>query len=253
MSQIYSLPQALPIIDIKVENAFTKTFTLDGSLQAIPGQFVMAWLPDVDEKPFSLAGADPIKLTIAAVGPFSEAVHRLDIGDQLWLRGPLGLGYTLPKNTTSPQKLMYIGGGYGVAPLLYLAKTALQQNHQVSMIIGARSADKLLLADEFATINVPVHLTTEDGSAGRQGRVTDAMADLFAQPKTRPDQVYTCGPTPMLAAIAQMCEAEAIPYHLAWEAHMRCGIGLCGSCEVGEGWLTCLDGPVFRFNPEGGD
>jgi dihydroorotate dehydrogenase electron transfer subunit len=243
----YQLPHSFPISEIILENATTKTFVLAGALAARPGQFVMAWLPGVDEKPFSLAGAEPIRLTIAAVGPFSEAIHRLKVGDPIWLRGPLGVGYTLPKGAS--QKILQIGGGYGVAPLLYLAQTALGQGHEVMMVIGARSAAQLLLADAFAELNIPVWQTTEDGSRGLRGRVTEAMAEIFAHPTTRPEAVYACGPTGMLAAVAQFCQAEGLPFQLAWEAHMRCGIGLCGSCEVGAGWLTCLDGPVFSFNP----
>jgi dihydroorotate dehydrogenase electron transfer subunit len=240
------LPQALKISQIIDENLTTKTFTLDGSLEARPGQFVMAWLPGLEEKPFSLAGADPIRLTIAAVGAFSEAVHRLQVGDLLWVRGPLGVGYELPAR---PQRILQVGGGYGVAPLYFLAETALLQGQQVSMIIGARSAPQLLLVEAFARLEVQTWLTTEDGSAGQQGRVTEAMKIIMADPQLRPEVVYACGPTGMLTVVAQVCQAETVPFQIAWEAHMRCGIGLCGSCEVGEGWLTCLDGPVFSFNP----
>ncbi len=244
----FHLPTALKITHIKTENVTTKTFTLDGALDARPGQFVMAWLPGVDEKPFSLAGADPIRLTIAAVGPFSHAVHRLRLGDRLWLRGPLGIGYNLPDQPG--QKILQIGGGYGVAPLFYLAKTAIEEaHHQPTMIIGARGEGQLLLADQFEALGVPLYLTTEDGSVGLRGQVTEAMAEVLADSTTRPAVVYACGPTGMLAAVAAVCQAGSIPYQLAWEAHMRCGIGLCGSCEVGDGWLTCLDGPVFDFNP----
>ncbi|MDX1524353.1 MAG: dihydroorotate dehydrogenase electron transfer subunit, partial [Anaerolineae bacterium] len=90
---------------------------------------------------------------------------------------------------------------------------------------------------------------TEDASRGNPGRVTDALPLVFEQSALKPAVVYACGPTGMLQAVATHCLAEQIPLQLAWEAHMRCGIGLCGSCEAGQGWLTCLDGPVFPFNP----
>src|SRR5688572_10862557 len=92
----FLLPHPLTLSEIKVENAVTKTFSLDGQLTAIPGQFVMAWLPGHEDKPFSLAGTNPVKLVVAAVGPFSQALHALKVGDRLWLRGPLGRGYRLP-------------------------------------------------------------------------------------------------------------------------------------------------------------
>jgi dihydroorotate dehydrogenase electron transfer subunit len=241
------LPEALAISQIITENDRTKTFILDGSWPARPGQFAMVWRPGLEEKPFSLAGADPLRLTIAAVGPVSQALQALAVGDKLWLRGPLGRGYRLPAQP-SP-RILLVGGGYGVAPLLFLAQTARRQEHQVGMIIGAKSRGQLLLAEAFTALGVPLWLTTEDGSAGRPGLVTDTLARLMADPDTRPDWVYACGPAGMLAALARHCQGEAIPYQGAWEAHMRCGIGLCGSCELGMGWLVCLDGPVFSFDP----
>jgi dihydroorotate dehydrogenase electron transfer subunit len=245
MQQLF-LPQALKITQVKRENSFTKTFSLAGSLEARSGQFVMAWLPGFQDKPFSLAGADPVRLTIAAVGPLSQAMHHLQVGDLLWVRGPLGHGYTLP---APPAHILLVGGGYGVAPLLFLAREALAQGYQVSAIIGARSAPYLLLAEEFQEAGASVWLTTEDGSAGMPGLVTDAIPHVISQAALPPAAIYTCGPTGMLQAVAALAEARQIPIQVAWEAHMRCGIGLCGSCEVGAGWLTCLDGPVFPFDP----
>jgi dihydroorotate dehydrogenase electron transfer subunit len=244
-----NLPQALKISEIRTENAYTKTFVLDASLMADPGQFVMAWLPGLEDKPFSLAGDDPISLTIAAVGPFSQATNRLQVGDWLWVRGPLGQGSHLPPASTPNPSILLIGGGYGVAPLWFLARRALAGGYHVSLIIGARSGPQLLLTQEAEALGVSLWLTTEDGSVGQPGRVTDAMSQALAAAPARPTGVYACGPTGMLEAVAARCAAEAIPVQLGWEAHMRCGIGLCGSCEAGSGWLTCLDGPVFPFNP----
>jgi dihydroorotate dehydrogenase electron transfer subunit len=241
------LPQALKISRIRVENDYTKTFVLDGALPACPGQFVMAWRPGLEDKPFSLAEADPITLTVAAVGPFSRALHQLRRGDWLWLRGPLGRGYQLPPVSSGQETLLLIGGGYGVAPLLFLARRALAGGYHVSAIIGARSGLDLILVRDFEALGVSLWLTTEDGSAGQKGRVTEALTPALVQ--ARPALVCACGPTGMLLAVAAGCAAENLPVQLGWEAHMRCGIGLCGSCEVGQGWLTCLDGPVFPFDP----
>jgi len=252
------LPQAFQIVDIRQENGATRSFVLDGSLDAAPGQFVMAWLPGVDEKPFSLAHADPVTLTVAAVGPFSRALHDLTVGDRIWLRGPLGRGYRLPGVSpeaagTPPgsalEHALLIGGGYGVAPLRFLAERLLASGYAVSMIIGARSAADFLLVDAFRAMDVPLWLATEDGSAGLRGLATDAIEAALAATPSETVMVYACGPTGMLRAIAAVCGASRLPAQLSWEAHMRCGIGLCGSCEVGDGWLTCLDGPVFSFDP----
>jgi dihydroorotate dehydrogenase electron transfer subunit len=215
----------------------------------------MAWLPGVDEKPFSLAHADPVTLTVAAVGPFSRALHGLAVGDPLWLRGPLGYSYTVPptrgssSDSVSRPHALLIGGGYGVAPLRFLAERLLCAGYAVSMIIGARSAADLLLVDAFEAMDVRLWLATEDGSAGLRGLATDAIAPALAAASGETAMVYACGPTGMLRAIAAVCASRRLPAQLSWEAHMRCGIGLCGSCEVGDGWLTCLDGPVFPFDP----
>jgi dihydroorotate dehydrogenase electron transfer subunit len=234
---------------ITTENDRTKTLVLDGSLDAAPGQFVMAWLPGVDEKPFSLAQADPVTLTVAAVGPFSRALHSLAVGDCIWLRGPLGRSYKIAPARGSRPHALLIGGGYGVAPLRFLAERLLAAGHAVSMIIGARSASDLLLVDSFRAMDARLWLATEDGSAGLRGLATDAVEPALAAAPGNTATVYACGPTGMLRSIAAICQAKGLPAQLSWEAHMRCGIGLCGSCEVGDGWLTCLDGPVFSFDP----
>ena len=137
--------QTFIITEIHTENYRTKTFIFDKPLpDAQPGQYVMAWLPDVGEKPFSIAGADPLALMVVAVGPFSEALHGLNVGDRVWVRGPLGQGFAL-----RGQHHLLVGGGYGVAPLLFLARTALAAGHTVEVCIGARTAEDVLLAGAF--------------------------------------------------------------------------------------------------------
>lgn len=244
-----NLHSAYSIKQIVNENYRTKTFVLDASLPAAqPGQFVMAWLPDVGEKPFSIAGADPLKLTVVAVGPFSAALHALQPGDRVWIRGPLGRGYQL-----SGRRHLLVGGGYGAAPLLYLAQTALARGDEVQVCLGARSAQDVLLAEAFNQAGAAVSIATDDGSLGQRGLVTQAVKSVLEA--FLPDTVYACGPVPMLTAISDQCLTAALPCQLSWEALMRCGIGLCGSCElpaevglaagVPSGWLTCKDGPVF--------
>lgn len=241
------LHQAMRIVEIRTENRQTRTLVLEGALEATPGQFVMAWLPGVDEKPFSLANASPVTLTVAAVGAFSRALHALAVGERLWVRGPLGHGYTLPDR---PGLALLIGGGYGVAPLHFLAKRLLQTGWPVSMIVGARTAEQLLLTQAILDLGIRLWITTENGSAGLRGLVTDALQPAMREaPDGRVARVYACGPAGMLQAVAARCAVLTAPTQLSWEAHMRCGIGLCGSCEVGPGWLTCLDGPVFPFDP----
>ncbi|MBN1889377.1 MAG: hypothetical protein JW850_15385 [Thermoflexales bacterium] len=243
MNHPATLHRAFTIAEVRVENYRTKTLAFEESLPAVPGQFVMAWLPGVDEKPFSVAGAEPLALTVVAVGPLSQALHGLAVGGRLWVRGPLGRGYRV-----AGRRLLLAGGGYGVAPLAFLAKQAAADGRSVEVCIGARTAADVLLVGEFERIGAAVRVTTEDGSLGTKGLVTAALEAAIAQ--DRPDGVYACGPVKMLEAVDRLCEAHRLPRQLSWEAHMRCGMGLCGSCELlappapQAGWLVCLDGPV---------
>jgi dihydroorotate dehydrogenase electron transfer subunit len=242
----FTLPTAFTITRIQTENYRTVTLVLDGKLDAYPGQFVMAWLPRFDEKPFSLVNAEPITLMITAVGPFSRLVHQLQPGDKLWLRGPLGRGFQHPP---ANQRLALVGGGYGVAPLLWLAQSAMAQGSEMTAVIGARTAADLLYLDRFQQLasthpNLSVIATTEDGSAGITGRVTDAILPLVANHAL--DAIYACGPHAMLSALQSLGEQHHLACHLSWEAYMRCGIGICGSCEHA-GHVLCLDGPVLSY------
>lgn len=248
----FRLPTAVTIRSVETENYRTCTLVLGASLDAYPGQFIMAWLPRFDEKPFSLVDADPVTLMVTAVGPFSRLIHTLQPGDRLWIRGPFGHGYQAPADR---HRLALVGGGYGVAPLHWLARTQTGRASAITAILGARTADDVLYANRFQALNgslatshssqVTRHatlITTEDGSRGQTGLVTDALEPLLAAGEI--DDVYACGPHGMLAALAALGERYPVPCQLSWEAYMRCGIGVCGACEHG-GKLLCLDGPVL--------
>jgi dihydroorotate dehydrogenase electron transfer subunit len=234
-----SLPAAARIVEKVAENAKTVTLVLDAALSAQPGQFAMLWLPGIDEKPFSIAGADPLEFTISRVGPFSETLHELSPGDMLWVRGPFGRGYQ-----TGAGRALLVGGGYGAAPLHFLAGALLRGGAAVEAALGARTSADLLFAGRFAALEVPVHLATEDGTRGITGRVTDAVSPLLASGGF--DALYACGPEGMLESLGALCRAAGVPAQLSYEAYMRCGIGVCGACEHA-GRLVCMDGPVFTI------
>ena len=166
----YALPTRVRILDIQTDNYRTKTFVLDARLDAYPGQFVMAWLPRFDEKPFSLVNADPVTLMITAVGPFSWLMHAKQPGDSVWLRGPFGVGYRVDEGK---RRLALVGGGYGVAPLHWLARTQLGVAAAVMAVIGARTGEGILYAERFAALageaaaqgtRLQTIVATEDGS-----------------------------------------------------------------------------------------
>ncbi len=235
-----NLPRPYRIMAVETENENTKTWILDERLDAEPGQFVMVWLPQVDEKPFSLAGADPITLTVARVGPFTAALHQLDPGHQLWLRGPIGTGFTVRDGPA-----LLVGGGYGAAPLWFLASRLRSAGQAVHVALGARTASALILEKHFADLGCRLHLATDDGSRGRAGLVTDVVADVLADREI--GALYACGPDPMLKALEALAVARALPCQLSYEANMLCGMGVCGSCARGDR-LVCRDGPVFTVS-----
>jgi len=233
-----ALPCPARIRAIHVESASAKTFVLDAATEATPGQFIMAWLPRLDEKPLSLVQDDPLIITVVRVGPFSQAMHQLKIGDRLWWRGPLGHGFQL-----EGRRLLLVAGGCGAAPLAFLAREAVAEGCEVTVALGAATREQFVLVDRVSDLGVRLLVVTEDGSAGEQGTVTDLTRELLAEGWA--DALYGCGPEGMLVALEELGRRHRIATQLSWEAYMRCGVGLCGSCERG-GRLVCWDGPVFK-------
>ncbi|HTP57609.1 MAG TPA: dihydroorotate dehydrogenase electron transfer subunit [Spirochaetia bacterium] len=234
-----SVPTPFRVKEKIQENSRTVSFVLDGSLPCAPGQFAMLWLPGVDEKPFSISGNDPLMFTVSQVGPFSEALHALCPRDTLWVRGPFGRGFS-----PGSGKVLLVGGGYGAAPLAFLARALLTpgSGSSVEAALGARTAKDLLFIQRFQEMRVPVHAATEDGSEGTTGLVTEVVQRLLKGGCFT--RVHACGPEGMLEALEEVCSRAGVPAELSYEAYMRCGVGLCGACEHG-GRLVCMDGPVF--------
>jgi dihydroorotate dehydrogenase electron transfer subunit len=244
------LPQAVKILEIVEETRAVKTFTLDVSLpDAEPGQFIMLWLPDVDEKPISIAAPSPLMLTVARLGPFSTALHACQVGDYLGWRGPFGRPFRL-----FPGKLaVLVGGGYGAAPLYFLATRALADGvtaGQVVVALGARRRDYLTFIDRFRALGIEPLIATDDGSVGYKGYVTDAVLDYLNQhpASSLPSPViYGCGPEGMLVALYHLARERGLEAQLSVERYMKCGFGICGQCAM-NGLLVCLDGPVLTLD-----
>ncbi len=229
--------QTTKIAKISEENYRIKTFELDAKINAKPGQFIMVWVPGVGERPFSLLSSNPITLTIAKVGPVSEAIHKLKTGDKLTFRGPVGNGFDFKKY----KKLLLVGGGYGVVPLYFLAKNAIAENKSVTVIIAARNEKDIVLEKNFSALGAKVIISTDDGSKGFKGNAVDAAK----QELKNHDCVFSCGPEKMVYFLALACEESSVKCQLSLERYMKCGIGICGSCDLG-GLCVCRDGPVFE-------
>lgn len=241
------LPTTHRIAAVKRETAMVQTFTIDCSLGARPGQFVMVWLPGVDEVPMSVAYDDgkQMRLTFFAVGDMTQALAKKGKGDLLGLRGPFGTHYQWkPK-----QHLILVAGGYGAAPMYFAAKEALKDGCRVDMIIGARSKEHLLYVKEFTGLTgVTLHISTDDGSMGCKGYNVQVLEHLL---KTHDSKLKTlvlaCGPERMLKAVSDVTAKAKIPSQLSLERYMKCGFGLCGNCTVDPlGIRLCVDGPVVH-------
>ena len=214
------------------------TLLLDAALAAAPGQFVMVWLPGVEERPLAVVDTSPLTLTVCRVGPFTCAMCALRPGDRLWVRGPFGQGFPV-----HGRRHLLVGGGSGVASLALLAREARARGHEVQVVLGARNAGGLMLGRLFTAHGCSLHLATDDGSAGLHGTTIDAAAPLLAGEP--PDAIYGCGPEPMLQALTALAQQRRIPCWVSRERVMRCGIGVCGACHCGDR-LVCVVGPVFR-------
>jgi dihydroorotate dehydrogenase electron transfer subunit len=249
------LPRPATIREIRVENYRIKTFVLDAAIpQAQPGQFVMVWLPAVEEAPFSLAYHTPVTLTVARVGQLTEAMHRLEVGDRLWLRGPYGHPFRAEADVQRP---LLVGGGYGVAPLAFLAEVLLARGQHPLALVGGRTAADIIGLERFERLGIPTIVTTEDGSRGEQGVVLDPLARLLesrlpwpgqdGQPeKAKGDALYGVGPHGLLEALERLARVHKLPAQLSWEATIGCAVGLCGMCEHTDGSLLCVEGPVLK-------
>ncbi|MBI4360841.1 dihydroorotate dehydrogenase electron transfer subunit [Candidatus Micrarchaeota archaeon] len=229
------------LLEVKNENPSTKTFVFEHDLGAKPGQFVMAWIPTVNEKPMSVGGdeGNTFSLTVANVGTFSEAFQKLKPGDRIGVRGPYGRAYQL-----KGKRVAMVGGGFGSAPLRFLAELARKKAVHVDFIQGARSKDRLILEKDIQKLGCHLHVATNDGSKGKKGMVTDVLAELLKA--NRYDGVYACGPELMMQAVGKLCEKHATYCEISVERYMKCGFGVCGQCDCG-GLLTCVEGTVVDY------
>jgi NAD(P)H-flavin reductase len=220
--------------------------------RAVPGQFVAFAIGGRESamllrRSIAIAGTAEGRLTVVVAphGPGSTWLAGLQPGARVDVVGPLGRPFPLPVPGTPA---LLVGGGYGAAALVGLAAALRSQDSRVVAVTGAASADRLCSVDELGAL-ADVTVTTDDGSAGRRGWVTDAVAELVGDVQV----VYACGPMGMLRAVAELATAADVPSYVAVEESMACGIGVCMTCVlpvVGADGRTrlsrsCTEGPVF--------
>lgn len=213
----------------------SRVLVLDGSIDALPGQFVFLWAPGVGEKPFSLAHNDPITVLIKKVGPASSYLASLGEGESVMVRGPYGNWY-VPRG-----KVTLVAGGSGIAPVHFIASRFTK--HVSSIFIGGKTASDLPLYDDLKGL-AEVKVTTEDGSLGSRSMVTDILNLEDSQ-----EEFFNCGPELMLMRAAEIESKRTSPERIfcAVERYTKCGVGICGSCAM-DGLRVCVDGPVFPYS-----
>jgi dihydroorotate dehydrogenase electron transfer subunit len=214
---------------------------------AVPGQFVHLRVGDFWDpllrRPMSIfkIRAQGVSILVREVGRGSDLIARSEPGQVLDCLGPLGRGFSLDRRAT---RLLMVGGGYGVAPLIGLAELALSGGAEVTLLVGAASAEHVF-PPALLPPAIEYHAATMDGSLGHVGYVTDLVPRFLGWA----DAVYSCGPHGMLESLARECRAHpSIPVQVAMEQRMGCAMGVCLGCVTPtiHGYQrVCRDGPVF--------
>lgn len=226
-----------------------------------PGQFVMVKpQPGIDpmlRRPFSVfevlrdaeGRTTGISLLNKRIGIGTGMLYSARAGDVVQVLGPLGQPFV---PVDPPAEAWMVAGGVGLAPFATLAEALAARGTPMRLFYGARSAADLYYAEFFAKLGAALHLTTEDGTRGEQGRITAPLERVLAERPGTAVTIYTCGPTPMMRAVAELGEAAGRPVFASLEQVMGCGMGGCYSCVVrikrGDSSYfvrSCLDGPVF--------
>lgn len=248
------------ILDLKVREtvAVGKQFVLlrltdsEPLPEMLPGQFVEVRVDNTPSvllrRPISIhyynKENNELGLLVQLIGDGTRWMATLKAGDTLNVVLPLGNGFTLP--TSTDESPLLVGGGVGVAPLLYLGMKLKEMGVTPTFLLGSRTENELMQIDEFEKYG-PVYITTENGAVGEKGYVT--QHSVLANNKF--SQVYTCGPKPMMMAVARWAKSANVPCEVSLENKMACGVGACLCCveDTKEGNVcVCKEGPVFSID-----
>ena len=233
-----NIPTVTPILTATVEATDTKTITFRFSGEVLPGQFFMIWIPGIDEIPMSISSiTKTIKgITFRSIGDATRAMYALKQGDKIGVRGPYGNGFTL-----KGKHLLFVGGGTGIAMLAPAVEHARKKHLKATVVIGAKTKEQLFFEKRFQRCGANILVSTDDGSIGYKGYASELAQQILR--KEHIDAVYTCGPEAMMKRL--LSYSKTIPFQASLERYMKCSIGLCGQCCVGDGLRVCIDGPIF--------
>ena len=215
-----------------------------------PGQFAQIKVDNSPEtflrRPISIhdvnMAKNRFKMLVQVLGKGTETLYSLKVGNHISVIAPLGNGFSLPK---TENKVILVGGGTGIAPLLFLGKHLKNNGFKPEFLLGFRNRERVILTDEYSSVGT-VHITTEDGSLGEKGFVTDHS--VFYDKNI--DRIYCCGPDAMMKAVARHCVSNNIDCEVSLENLMACGYGICLCCIVDSvrgNICACTEGPVFNI------
>ena len=245
--RIVHIPRIVKIEKDVIETPTMKSifFKDEPSSRAEPGQFLMVWIPGVDEIPMSISyiAEDGVTaVSVRKVGPATDALFSRNAGQFIGVRGPYGRGFSLVKQG----RALLVAGGAGGAPLGPLSDILAENGRNFTAIIGAHVKDELLFLERNRVIAQKVGgkviPATEDGGYGVKGLASEVAEVELG--KDNYDIIYTCGPEPMIKRILSLSLQHLIPIQASLERIIKCGIGICGSCIV-DSLRVCREGPVF--------
>ncbi|MCL2036144.1 MAG: dihydroorotate dehydrogenase electron transfer subunit [Oscillospiraceae bacterium] len=245
---------AYPVIEKTAISAGIYSYEIlcpDMAELAKPGQFVHIKIDGFTlRRPVSICEIDhkngALRIVFEIRGQGTAKLTALNVGDNIDMIAPLGKGFTLPSEIHPNKRVVLVGGGIGVPPLLAIAKVMKESS---TAILGFRSYDRIILAGDFKRADSHVITCTDDGSVGFRGAVTTPLAQELA--KGDVVQVYACGPEPMLKAVIEECRRNSVACEVSLEERMGCGVGACVvcACKTESGVRrVCKDGPVFDGN-----
>ena len=228
------------IDELKTDTPNVRTVRFKGFLDAVPGQFVMVWVPGVDEFPMSVSyPGDRFGITYQILGDGTKSLSMRRSGDLVGIRGPYGKGFSI-----DGKKMLVVAGGLGIAPIAPLLEIAKKKRAVVDLVLGARTSKELLFERRAKVAGANVHIATDDGSKGFKGFASALAEELLRKKKYR--GIYTCGPEKMIVKVVELASRYKIPVQASLERIMKCGIGICDSCAL-DGKHVCKDGPVFSL------
>jgi len=260
--------------ELAKDTRLLRVFAPEMAASVVPGQFFMVRDPSGNDpligRAFAIFDCDQaegwIDIVYLVKGKLTSRLAEKRIGDLVAVWGPLGNGFA----TTPVQQLVMVAGGIGMTPFLSLAREALGQKSfgqksfgvgsartpgyapKVHFCYGVRGREYLACAEEFERLGVSLAITTDDGSIGPARRVTDALGEYLDQPTSGSTRIVSCGPEPMMEAVARIAAIRNIPCEVSLETPMACGVGICFTCVAKVGtetdWdykRTCVEGPIF--------